>query len=76
MPLMFPTIFALGIQGLGPNTKIGGSMIVVAIVAGAIFTPLMGDVGAAGLLRVQYVLRFHRIEAPRLPGCSCRAPPL
>ena len=23
MSLMFPTIFALGIKGLGPNTKIG-----------------------------------------------------
>ena len=25
MSLMFPTIFALGLKGLGPNTKIGGS---------------------------------------------------
>lgn len=42
MSLMFPTIFALGIKGLGPNTKIGGSMIIMAIVGGAVFTPLMG----------------------------------
>ena len=42
MSLMFPTIFALGLKELGPNTKLGGSMIVMAIVGGAIFTPLMG----------------------------------
>jgi FHS family L-fucose permease-like MFS transporter len=42
MSLMFPTIFALGIKGLGPNTKIGGSLLVMAIVGGAVLTPLMG----------------------------------
>ncbi len=42
MSLMFPTIFALGLKGLGPNTKIGGSLIVMAIVGGAILTPIMG----------------------------------
>jgi MFS transporter, FHS family, L-fucose permease len=44
MSLMFPTIFALGIKGLGPNTKIGGSMIVMAIVGGAVLTVGMGRV--------------------------------
>ena len=39
---MFPTIFALGLKGLGPNTKIGGSFLVMAIIGGAILTPLMG----------------------------------
>ncbi len=42
MSLMFPTIFALGLKGLGPNTKIGGSLIVMAIIGGAVFTPLIG----------------------------------
>jgi MFS transporter, FHS family, L-fucose permease len=42
MSLMFPTIFALGIKGLGPNTKIGGSIIVMTMIGGAIFTPVMG----------------------------------
>jgi len=42
MSLMFPTIFALGIKGLGANTKIAGSMIVMAIIGGGVFTPLMG----------------------------------
>jgi FHS family L-fucose permease-like MFS transporter len=42
MSVMYPTIFALGIDGLGRNTKIGGSLIVMAIVGGAVFTPAMG----------------------------------
>jgi MFS transporter, FHS family, L-fucose permease len=42
MSLMFPTIFALGLKGLGENTKLGGSLLVMAIVGGAVLTPLMG----------------------------------
>jgi MFS transporter, FHS family, L-fucose permease len=42
MSLMFPTIFALGIRDLGSNAKLGASLIVMAIVGGAILTPLMG----------------------------------
>jgi FHS family L-fucose permease-like MFS transporter len=42
MSVMFPTIFALGIDGLDQNTKIGGSLIVMSIVGGAVLTPLMG----------------------------------
>jgi FHS family L-fucose permease-like MFS transporter len=44
MSLMFPTIFALGIRDLGPQTKEGASLIVMAIIGGAVFTPLMGVV--------------------------------
>jgi MFS transporter, FHS family, L-fucose permease len=47
MSLMFPTIFALGLKGLGPNTKIGGSLIVMAIVGGALVPPLMGKIADA-----------------------------
>jgi FHS family L-fucose permease-like MFS transporter len=42
MSLMFPTIFALGLKGLGPNTKIGGSLLVMSIVGGAVFPLVMG----------------------------------
>ena len=42
MSLMFPTIFALGLKELGPNTKLGGSLLVMAIVGGAVLTPIMG----------------------------------
>jgi|tagenome__1003787_1003787.scaffolds.fasta_scaffold20987491_7 FHS family L-fucose permease-like MFS transporter len=47
MSLMFPTIFALGLKGLGPNTKIGGSLLVMAIVGGAVITPIMGLIAEA-----------------------------
>ena len=47
MSLMFPTIFALGLKGLGPNTKIGGSLLVMAIIGGAVFTPAMGFISEA-----------------------------
>ena len=39
---MFPTIFALGIKGLGPNTKLGGSLMVMSIIGGAVFPPIEG----------------------------------
>ncbi|MGD9153588.1 MAG: L-fucose:H+ symporter permease [Gammaproteobacteria bacterium] len=41
MSIMFPTIFALGIAGLGEQTKQASSFLVMAIVGG-IFTPIMG----------------------------------
>jgi MFS transporter, FHS family, L-fucose permease len=47
MSLMFPTIFALGLKGLGPNTKIGGSLLVMAIGGGAVLTPAMGLIAEA-----------------------------
>jgi FHS family L-fucose permease-like MFS transporter len=49
MSLMFPTIFALGLKELGPNTKIGGSFLVMAIVGGAVLTPLMGIISEKSL---------------------------
>lgn len=42
MSLMYPTNFALSIKGLGTNTKLGGSVMVMAIVGGAVFPPIMG----------------------------------
>jgi FHS family L-fucose permease-like MFS transporter len=42
MSVMYPTIFALGIEGLGVNTKIGSSLIIMSIIGGAVLTPIMG----------------------------------
>ncbi|HEX8936733.1 MAG TPA: glucose/galactose MFS transporter, partial [Sphingomicrobium sp.] len=44
MSIMFPTIFAASIRGLGDLTKLGSSLIVMAIIGGAVFTNLMGFV--------------------------------
>jgi FHS family L-fucose permease-like MFS transporter len=42
MSIMFPTIFALGIKGLGPNTKLGGSVIVMSVVGAGLLPPALG----------------------------------
>ncbi len=45
MSIMFPTIFALGIHGLGTQAKKAASFIVMAIVGGALLPKLMGLMG-------------------------------
>lgn len=42
MSIMFPTIFALGIHGLGSRAKKASSFLVMAIMGGAIMPKLMG----------------------------------
>ncbi|MBO9200090.1 MULTISPECIES: L-fucose:H+ symporter permease [Niastella] len=44
MSIMFPTIFALGIKGLGADTKIGSSLIIMSIVGGALIPLGMGRI--------------------------------
>jgi FHS family L-fucose permease-like MFS transporter len=44
MSIMFPTIFSLGIQGLGVDTKIGSSLIIMSIVGGALIPLAMGRI--------------------------------
>jgi FHS family L-fucose permease-like MFS transporter len=62
MSLMFPTIFALGIKGLGENTKLGGSLMVMAIIGGAVFPPIMGVIsdktGSMALAMVMVLLCY------------------
>ncbi len=47
MSLMYPTNFALSIRELGQNAKLGGSIMVMAIVGGAVLPPLMGYIAEA-----------------------------
>jgi FHS family L-fucose permease-like MFS transporter len=57
MSLMYPTIFAQGIRGLKENTKVGGSFIVMAIVGGAVLTPVMGLISVhSGSLALAYII--------------------
>ena len=44
MSIMFPTIFSLGIVGLKEETKPASSLIVMAIIGGAIFPVIMGNI--------------------------------
>ena len=43
MSIMFPTIFALGIDGIGEDTKPGSSWLIMSIVGGAILPFGMGS---------------------------------
>jgi len=49
MSVMFPSIFALGLRGLGEKTKTASSILVMTIVGGAICPWLMGKVGAVNM---------------------------
>lgn len=43
MSLMFPTIYGIALRGLGENVKLGAAGLIMAILGGAIITPIMGS---------------------------------
>jgi len=44
MSLMYPTNFASGVKGLGPNAKLGASVLVMSLIGGAIASLVIGRV--------------------------------
>lgn len=57
MSIMFPTIFALGIKGLGEETKIASSFLVMAIFGGALFPLFMGMISdSTGSIQKAYIV--------------------
>jgi MFS transporter, FHS family, L-fucose permease len=56
MSVGFPTIFALGIRGVGEHTKFGSSLIVMSIVGGALAPPFMGHIADLHSMRVGFVV--------------------
>lgn len=56
MSIMFPTIFATAVQGLGPLTKTGSSLLVMSIVSGAFLPPLMGLISDASHIRTSILV--------------------
>jgi len=65
--IMFPTIFALSIKGLGAYTKLGSSLLVMSIIGGAVLPAAMGYVSDASniqralivpLVCYLYILKF------------------
>jgi len=44
MSIMFPTIFALGIEGAGSDTKPASSLLIMSIVGGAVIPPLASKI--------------------------------
>jgi FHS family L-fucose permease-like MFS transporter len=56
MSVMFPTIFALGIKGLGPLTKKASSLLVMSIVGGAIIPVLMGWIADVSKMALGFIV--------------------
>ena len=56
MSIMYPTIFALGIRGLGEKTKLAASWIVMSIVGGAVMPMLMGWMADKWSMRVGFLM--------------------
>lgn len=57
MSIMFPTIFALGIKGLGEETKIASSFLVMSIVGGAFLPLVMGYISdKTGSMQNAYIV--------------------
>jgi FHS family L-fucose permease-like MFS transporter len=54
--IMYPTIFALSIKNLGPQTKRASSLLVMAIIGGALFPAIMGKISDASNIQTAFVV--------------------
>ncbi len=78
MSIMFPTIFALGIFGLGARAKRASSYIVMAIMGGALLPKLMGWVADRSDISRGFVVplacfafvAFYGLYWPRFSGAA------
>jgi FHS family L-fucose permease-like MFS transporter len=76
MSIMFPTIFALGIHGLGVRAKKASAFIVMAIMGGAILPKLMGYIADKSDISRGFVVpmfcfafvAFYSFRWPKLAG--------
>jgi FHS family L-fucose permease-like MFS transporter len=53
--IMFPTIFSLGLKDLGKHTKQASSFIVMGVVGGAVFPPVMGIIANHNVAHAYYL---------------------
>ena len=56
MSLMFPTIYGIALDGIGEDAKLGGSGMIIAILGGAILTPLQAMVSDATTINTSYLI--------------------
>lgn len=57
MSLMFPTIYGMGIDGLGEDTKLGGSGMVMAIAGASVLTQIEGIISdQVGSIATAYIV--------------------
>lgn len=54
--ITFPTIFALGLKDLGTQTKQASSYIIMGIVGGAVFPPIMGFIADNSSTSLSFIL--------------------
>ena len=85
MSISFPTLFALGIDGLGTQVKRASAFIVMAILGGAILPKVMGYLGdlydmstsflmplACFALIAVYAYAWPALRSARLGGIAVR----
>lgn len=59
MSLMFPTIYGLAVDGLGKDTKIAGSGLIMAILGGAVLTSVQGQISdLTGSVNISFAVPF------------------
>ncbi len=77
MSLMFPTIYGISVRGLGDDTKVAGSGLIMAILGGALLTAVQGQVsdltGSIGLsffvpLACFAVIAYFGLSVARQPA--------
>ncbi|MCQ2975326.1 MAG: L-fucose:H+ symporter permease [Bacteroidales bacterium] len=56
MSLMFPTIYGIALEDVGSDAKIGASGLIMAILGGALITPLQGLVSDASSINISYIV--------------------
>ena len=78
LSLMFPTIYGVALQGLGPATKFGAAGLVMAIVGGAIMPVVQGavlDVTSAAVSFVVPAICFAVVAAYAVYDLRAAPPP-
>lgn len=56
MSLQFPTIYGIALENVGEDSKIGASGLIMAILGGALLTPLQGQVSDMYGINTSYVV--------------------
>ncbi|MEN9443175.1 MAG: L-fucose:H+ symporter permease [Bacteroidota bacterium] len=78
MSVMFPTIFALGIKGLGKQTKQASSFLIMSIVGGALCPMVMGRIADVYSIQIGFgipllcfaVIFYYGLTAYKLRGIA------
>jgi FHS family L-fucose permease-like MFS transporter len=56
MSIMFPTIYALGLEKVGDKAEVGSSLIIMTIISGAMIPPLMGFLSDSYNVQWSYIV--------------------